>query len=808
MQTKNKTIYIIIFLLSGLFSSLNSLADEFNITAKEVSFDKENNEVIANGAVEVTDDTGKLIKGNKAVYNKTKEFLTIEGNVSILDSDGNILKTEKAEYEKLKNIITTYKNSKLSLNENYNLTSNKLIYDTLNKKISSNTNSVLTDIDNNVISVSMFQYHIKKNLFSSVGKIKFVDAKKNKYFFKELFVDTIKKEIIGSDVSVILDKKNFGVSEENDPRFVSNDIYVSKQKSYLSKGVFTVCQKKDGKCPPWSLQAKKITHDQVRKTIHYDHAVLKVYNIPIFYFPKFFHPDPTVKRTSGFLSPIFTNTTSLGTGFGLPYFWAISHDKDLTFSPKLYSNENPIFINEYRQAFRNGSLTLDSSYTQGYQNITSAKTKGSRSHLFGDLKFNLSSNDEYESNIDFKIQRTSNDTYFRVHDINTSLVDAESTNLKNEINYYFSKENFNLKISGAVYENLRVKNNSRYEYILPNVSLDKTFVTEKYGLISFNSEALYRNYNVNHHLSTLNNKVIWNPSDRYTQKGFVNNIEGILMNTNYEATNIADHKSGGVINELSAVIKYKSSLPLKKEKKYSSNIFSPTFMIRYAPGHMRNLSGDNVILKHSNLYATNKTSVIEDGLSAVLGFDFSISNKDKNNIDREKLSLSLGQVFTHKKNKNMPYKSSLDQKMSDVVGEIQYNFSELSTLNYKFSVDHNLNDLNYNEISTNLNFGKIDFNLDYLEEQNHIGKEHYVSSGITLNLDSKNKFKFETKKNFQTSSAEYYDMSYQYTNDCLTAGLLYRREFYEDSDIEQNDNLMFTITFVPFTGIKAPLIKP
>tara|TARA_B110000438_G_scaffold281264_1_gene307276 strand:- start:418 stop:1113 length:696 start_codon:yes stop_codon:yes gene_type:complete len=231
-------------------------------------------------------------------------------------------------------------------------------------------------------------------------------------------------------------------------------------------------------------------------------------------------------------------------------------------------------------------------------------------------------------------------------------------------------------------------------------------------------------------------------------------------------------------------------------------------MIRYAPGHMRNLSGDNTILKYSNLYATNKTSVIEDGLSAVLGFDFSLRNKDKNNADVEKLSLSLGQVFTPKKNKNMPYKSSLDQKMSDVVGEIKYNFSELSTLNYKFSVDHNLNDLNYNEISTNLNFGKIDFNLDYLEEQNHVGKEHYVSSGITLNFDNKNKFKFETKKNFQTSSAEYYDMSYQYTNDCLTAGLLYRREFYEDSDIEQKDNLMFMLTFVPFTGIKAPLIKP
>ena len=64
--------------------------------------------------------------------------------------------------------------------------------------------------------------------------------------------------------------------------------------------------------------------------------------------------------------------------------------------------------------------------------------------------------------------------------------------------------------------------------------------------------------------------------------------------------------------------------------------------------------------------------------------------------------------------------------MSDVVGKIKYNFSEIGKIDYKFSVDHNLNDLNYNEISTELNFGKVDFNLDYLEEQNHIGTEHYV----------------------------------------------------------------------------------
>ena len=171
--------------------------------------------------------------------------------------------------------------------------------------------------------------------------------------------------MVGSDISVILDQQNFGVSEKSDPRFVANDIFVSKNKTTLSKGVFTVCQKREGKCPPWSMKAKKIIHDKVKKNIYYEHATLKVYDVPIFYFPKFFHPDPTVKRQSGFLFPSLTNSTTMGAGFSLPYYWAISNDKDFTFAPKYYSQENVLFLNEDRQAFRNGFLTLDTGYTEG-----------------------------------------------------------------------------------------------------------------------------------------------------------------------------------------------------------------------------------------------------------------------------------------------------------------------------------------------------------------------------------------------------------------------------------------------------------
>ena len=101
----------------------------------------------------------------------------------------------------------------------------------------------------------------------------------------------------------------------------------------------------------------------------------------------------------------------------------------------------------------------------------------------------------------------------------------------------------------------------------------------------------------------------------------------------------------------------------------------------------------------------------------------------------------------------------------------------------------------------------MQFNLDYLEENKHVGTEHYASSGISLNFNDQNKLSFSTKKNFKTDSTELYNLSYQYAIDCLTAGLVYRREFYEDTDLEPRDSLMFTITFVPFSSVNTPL-KP
>ena len=89
MQIKNKII--LIFITIFFLSNLSLKADEFDIFAEEITFDKNNNTLIGKGNVEITDKEGKVFKSDKVIYKKENEFLTVEGNVEFFDTKGSRL---------------------------------------------------------------------------------------------------------------------------------------------------------------------------------------------------------------------------------------------------------------------------------------------------------------------------------------------------------------------------------------------------------------------------------------------------------------------------------------------------------------------------------------------------------------------------------------------------------------------------------------------------------------------------------------------------------------------------------------------
>ena len=752
------------------------------------------------------------INSSKIQYDDVNKVTIFEDNVTASDEKGNKLFSEYAKYNKLDEIIETEGDTKIVTSGGYVVSSSSVIFDNKRNIIYSKNKTNILDKDGNNITVEMFNYSILSSIFFSKGNIKVEDVNTNIYNFSEIYIDENKKKIIGSDIKVFLNQPDILESPENDPRFFANTMSLSDNSSTFEKGIFTYCKDEgDGKCPPWTLQSKKIKHDLAKKTIYYDNVVLKVYDFPIFFSPKFSHPDPTVKRRSGLLAPSLSASTSLGSGFAVPYFWNIAKDKDITLTPKFYLNENPLFLAEYRQDFINSFLTVDAGYTQGYKKKSNEKTDGSRAHFFSNFNMSLVDEKEKTSSIEIDIEKVSNDTYFKIYDVNSTLVNKEKTVLENKINFFHQHKDFYFGLTPSIYEDTNKLGHMRHEYLLP-LTIEKNIITsEKYGLLDGTSDLRVRNYDTNKQTNFLINKFNWRSNKWLGSFGIENYFEGLIKNVNYRSKKTNKFKNDKENSEIHSALGYFAKFALYKEDFINKSLYSltPKLLLRYAPGHMRDAEGGR--LNYENLFNLNKIDkldVIEPGLSSSIGFEYK-KNKlnDLNAVGDEVFSFSAGQVISEKENMDIPSSTSLDQRFSDVVGVTSYNINNKLSLNYNFSIDQGYKNFNYNEVGSNFTFEKAKFNLSYLEEKNHIGTQEFVKTGVDFKLNNSSELAFNTKRNLLSSSAEFYNLSYNYINDCLKAGIAYRREFYTDRDIEPANSLMFTISIIPFSQINTPGLR-
>ncbi len=765
---KNNFFYILLFICisNPLFS------ENLNIQSKNISIDKKLKLTVFENEVVAKDEKNNVFKTNYAEYDKDLKLLKSKDETSILTSEG---------------FVVSGKN---------------ILFDNEKKVIKSNDDAIITDLEGNEIYLEKFEYSTKNNFFKSTGNIEVIDSNENSYKFSQIYIDEIKREIIGSDIKAYLNDSSLKFDKKNKPRIFANTVSINDKTSKFSKSVFTICDyRENNKCPPWSLQANQMTHDQNKKTVYYDNAVIKFYDIPIFYIPKLSHPDPSVDRRSGFLTPSFTDTRNLGPSVSVPYYWTLGKNKDFTLSSRLFSSEHPLFLGEYRQAYNRANLILDFGYTEGYNNTSSTKIPGSKSHIFSSFVKNFKGKNNSKNVLQLKTQNISQDKYLKLYRIKSNLVDYNEDTLENSLDFTHEDENLFFGFKMASYETIKTISDDKYEYILPEMILSKNlFSNNNFGSLDFQSNLKVHNFETNKLTKFLVNDLDWKFKEFKFLSGIQTKLLGNLKNVNYESKNVAEYKdeftneffgAAGILNEIDLY---------KKTNNNSNQILTPKFLLRYAPGHMRK-EANGARLNHLNVFSLdrlNSFNNFENGLSAAIGFDYELKQNDK------KLDLSIAQIINKRENKQMPKTTSLNQKLSDVVGASNLEINDNFKINYNFSLDQNLKDLNYNEIGSNIAFNSIKFDLSYLKEQKHIGNQEYFKSGLKYEKGDNGLLTFNTKRNLITSSAEYYNLSYEYINDCLRAGLVFRREFYNDSEIEPEDSLMFKISFTPLGEISSP----
>ena len=240
-------------------------------------------------------------------------------------------------------------------------------------------------------------------------------------------------------------------------------------------------------------------------------AVLNIYDVPVLYFPKFFHPDPSVKRQSGFLKPEINKSNVLGSSFTQPYFKVISAQKDFTFSPTWFDNKILSLQNEYRQSNENSALLADFGFIKGYKSSTNSR-KNNMSHLFLDYQLDLGLNEYDSSDLNFQIEQVSNDTYLKVFNNHITKSRAKPSNLdvmENHVKLNLDHQNYNFETGIRAFEKLRESNSSdRYQYILPYYNYDTVLENEYFnGSISFSSSGSNNLNNTNNLKSNIINDI-------------------------------------------------------------------------------------------------------------------------------------------------------------------------------------------------------------------------------------------------------------------------------------------------------------
>lgn len=136
--------------------------------------------------------------------------------------------------------------------------------------------------------------------------------------------------------------------------------------------------------PLWQIRASRVVHDTQEQQLFFDNARFELAGVPIFYVPRLRLPDPTLKRSNGFLTPELRINDQVGVGLKLPYFITLGRHADLTVTPYLAQDFTRTLELRLRKAFRHGDIEFNGAFSR--DDVLPGET---RRYLFGTGQFDL-----------------------------------------------------------------------------------------------------------------------------------------------------------------------------------------------------------------------------------------------------------------------------------------------------------------------------------------------------------------------------------------------------------------------------------
>jgi len=338
------------------------------------------------------------------------------------------------------------------LHGQYLLHADEIDYD-MEKDVVSAVGHVEIDNDGRILLADRIDYDHKNDSITASGHVSLMDEKGNVAFADHVTVSDRMREGTLASFSALIGKT--GRFAAASARRMAGRYTVARDVMYTP---CKICSKPGQRTPLWRIHADNVVYDQEKHEFYFHGATIDVFGVPVLYSPYIKEPDPSVKYSTGILTPWTGNSSVIGYFISVPVYIAISQSNDATIAPLVSTKGGELMEGEYRQRWDGGGMWVQASLANNPHGGFNERQDQTYAHAFGGLRYPFS--DSWKLGGD--LQYTSNDTYLRRYDI--SWLDRLTDDL------FLSGENgrSRFQLTGYYFEGLRPGDRaSRFPWILP-----------------------------------------------------------------------------------------------------------------------------------------------------------------------------------------------------------------------------------------------------------------------------------------------------------------------------------------------------
>ncbi len=659
--------------------------------------------------------------------------------------------------------------------------------------------------DNRVLKADTLTYNERQKTVSATGNIALVDDSGNVVFadYMEL-TDDLKNAVIQNIRMLLADKSRMAAASGRRAGPVDE----------LTKAIYSPCKPctADPMRPPfWQLKADKIVHDNIEHTIVYHNAWMEIFGLPIFYTPYFSHPDPTVKRKSGFLPPRFSSSQALGVQFQLPYFWVTGPDNDITLNPILGTKSNPVLSGEFRQRVENGKFKISGSatisdLTTTDNGVTTTETNQLRGHIFTDGQFDLNNN----WRAGFDINRESDKDYLRLYGF--------PGNFDRSLDSTVYAEGFDGRSYASArsyaFQGLRDSDiNSQAPIVAPLINynlVSKTGPAGDYWTIDANAMALSRIEGTDSR--RLIGKIGWTlpytapAGDIYKLTASVRAdaywVNGVNPASNEPAP--PGPTESGFAGRIFPQIAFDWRYPFVRRAAGMNQVFEPIFSASIAPsgGNPSLIPNEDSLdfqFDETNLFAADRFTgldLVDNGQRVSYGFKYSIYGSSGGHS-----SLMLGQSYQFNENNAFTAGAGQTSQLSNVVGALEVSPSSVLDFLYRFQIQTQSMTFLRQELGLQVNTARFNFGINYafldgsINDGSTLGQQQEFTA-FARAVINENWSVFATgRQDLESDQTLEYGGGIAFQNDCITLQLVGTRSNYTTDELTPDTRFLLLISF-------------